>query len=99
MSDSLLMLVVAPSLEEAMVDALLTQTDISGFTSSQVYAHGTQTGKLSLLEQVTGRQQKIQFLVYGSETALKALTTQLSTAFNQADIRYVLLPVLASGVI
>lgn len=99
MSDSLLMLVVAPSLEEAMVDVLLTQTDVSGFTSSQVYAHGTQASQLSLLEQVTGRQQKIQFLVYGTETALKALTTELSTAFNQADIRYVLLPILASGVL
>ncbi len=99
MSDSLLMLVVAPSLEEAMVDVLLTQTDVSGFTSSQVYAHGTQAGKLSLLEQVTGRQQKIQFLVYGTEDALKILITYLSTAFNQADISYVLLPVLVSGVI
>jgi len=99
MSDALLMLVVAPSLEEAMVDVLLTQTNVSGFTSSQVYAHGTQASQLSLLEQVTGRQQKIQFLVYSTETALTDLLAQLSSAFHQADIRYVLLPVLASGLI
>lgn len=99
MSDTLLMLVAAPSLEEAMVDVLLTQINVSGFTSSQVYAHGTQASKLSLLEQVTGRQQKIQFLVYGTEVALKDLIAQLSSTFHQADIRYVLLPVLASGLI
>lgn len=99
MSDALLMLVVVPSLEEAMVDVLLTQTNVSGFTSSQVYAHGTQASKLSLLEQVTGRQQKIQFLVYGTETALTDLIAQLNSTFHQADIRYVLLPVLASGLI
>lgn len=55
----LLILTAPPNLEETLVDVLLQQTAISGFTTSNVSGHGSSHGegavKLSLVEQVTGR--------------------------------------------
>ena len=97
-SAGLLMVIAPPSLEEMLVDALLQQTQISGFTSSKVNGHGSEHAEngaqLSIVEQVTGRQQRIQFMMHASVEDLKNLTLALKARFKNADIHYILLPVL-----
>lgn len=91
-AQSLLIIVVSPSLEEMLVDVLLEKPEISGFTSSEVSGHGVDGAALSLREQVTGRQKRIQFMVYGLSQDLQKIAASLKTQFEQADIRYFLIP-------
>lgn len=93
----LLILIVPPTLEEMLVDILLVQDKISGFTSSKVSGHGTVHGEneaLSIVEQVTGRQQRIQFMMHAAVLDLKVLVATLKAKFRCSDIHYILMPVL-----
>lgn len=94
----MLMLIVPPSLEEMLVDVLLQQTEISGFTSSKVNGHSKVDGdgalKLSIVEQVIGRQQRVQFIMHANITDLKNLVFTLKAKFRSTDIHYILLPIL-----
>ncbi|MEI8363796.1 MAG: DUF3240 family protein [Betaproteobacteria bacterium] len=96
-AQALLILIVPPSLEEMLVDVLLQQPEISGFTSSKVHGHGTAHGdnaKLSIVEQVTGRQQRVQFMMHANVVDLKNLVVTLKAKFRSTDIHFILLPIL-----
>lgn len=99
MNEGILMMITSPNIEELMIDLLLEQQDISGFTSHVVNAHGAGTSALSMLEQVSGRQQKLQFVVYGTQQALQTLIGLIKTKLENSDIRYIMLPVINSGLI
>lgn len=99
MNQGVLMMITSPNIEELVIDLLLEQQDISGFTSHLVNAHGTGTHQLSMSEQVSGRQQKVQFMVYGTQSALQMLIRLLKTTFENSGTRYILLPATESGVI
>ena len=93
----LLILIVPPTLEEMLVDILLVQKKISGFTSSKVSGHGSVHGEgeaLSIVEQVTGRQQRIQFMMHAAVIDLKILVATLKAKFRCSDIHYILMPIL-----
>jgi len=96
-SQGLLILIVPPTLEEMLIDVLLQYPEISGFTSSKVNGHGTVHGdgaELSLLEQVTGRQQRVQFMMHANVSDLQNLTAMVKTKFRSTDIHSILLPLL-----
>lgn len=57
---SKLVLVIAPGLEEELVDLLLEQPAVSGFTSCAVEGNGNPQN-MSLAEQVAGRRQRLRF--------------------------------------
>jgi hypothetical protein len=87
------------SLEEAIVDCLLTLESEHGFSSFPVNSHDHKNEGLSLAEQVSGRQEKIRFQMYVPEQRLTALLDQLRTEFSGSGIRYWVLPVVENGVI
>lgn len=87
------------SLEEAVVDCLLTLESEHGFSSFPVNAHDHRNEGLSLAEQVSGRQKKIRFQMYVPEAGLAVLLDQLRTEFSGSGIRYWVLPVVENGVI
>ena len=86
-----------PSLEEAIVDCLLTFEAQHGFSSLPVSAHDHKNVGLSLAEQVTGRQQKIRFQMYVARKDLTALIDRLKTDFSGSGITYWVLPVIEKG--
>lgn len=88
-----------PSLEEAMVDCLLTFESEHGFSSFSVNAHDHINAGLSISEQVTGRQKKIRFQMYILATDLPMLLEKLQTNFKHSGIQYWVLPVIAKGYI
>lgn len=90
---------VPPSLEEVIVDCLLTFESEHGFSSFPVFAHDHRNEGLSLAEQVSGRQKKIRFQMYVEEHVLSALLAQLREEFADAGIRYWVMPVIDHGVI
>ena len=95
-SQALLILIANPKLEEMLVDFLLQQSALSGFTSMPVSGHGTghDISKLSLVEQVTGRQGRMQFMMHAALPVLRELIAALKAEFMHADMHYILLPVL-----
>lgn len=90
---------VPPSIEEAVVDCLLTLESEHGFSSLPVSSHDHRNEGLSLAEQVSGRQKKIRFQMYLAERDLSVLLTKLRAQFSGSGITYRVLPVIDSGVI
>lgn len=88
---------VPPSIEEAVVDCLLTIESEQGFSSLPVSSHDHRNEGLSLAEQVSGRQRKIRFQMYLAQHDLTVLLTKLRAEFDGAGITYWVLPVIDSG--
>ncbi len=88
---------VSPSLEEAMVDCLLTFETAQGFSSFPVSAHDHRNEGLSLAEQVTGRQRKIRFQMYINKEHVSALLTKIKADFSGSGLHYWVVPVLEHG--
>lgn len=95
----LITLNVPPSLEEAIVDCLLTFEAEHGFSSFPLSAHDHKNEGLSLAEQVAGRQSKIRFQMYLAKQDLSSLVNRLETDFSGSGIQYWVLPVIKKGVI
>lgn len=93
----LLILIAPVSLEEVLVDLLLQKNEISGFTSSNVSGHGRHhaesSSQLSMLEQVAGRQKRVQLMMHASVCELQSLVTELKQTFSDAGMHYILMPV------
>lgn len=97
MESALLTLNVPPALEEALVDWLLEQPHVQGFTSMQVYDRGSGASVMSVGEQVLGRQKRLQFMVHGEMRALQALLQDLRLAYPRAGLHYFLSPIISGG--
>jgi hypothetical protein len=98
MSKDCLVLINAPSsLEEMLVDCLLTMESDHGFSSFPVNVHHHENIGLSLAEQVTGRQKQICFQIHVDEDGAKLLLQRLKGEFAGAGIQYWILPVLESN--
>jgi hypothetical protein len=95
----LLTLNAPTSLEEAIVDCLLTFESEHGFSSFPVYAHDHRNQGMSLTEQVSGRQKRLRFQMYIEDPELQSLLSKLRSEFPGSGIRYWVLPVTDNGVI
>ena len=93
----LLSLVISPEVEDPVVDWLLEQEQISGFTSLPVSGHGTSPHSMSLAEQVAGRRRQVMFQTYLEEPDAVALIKGLEEAFAGSGMHYWLTPVITSG--
>jgi hypothetical protein len=93
----LLSLVISPDVEDAIVDWLLEQEQISGFTSLQVSGHGTSPHSMSVAEQVVGRRRQVMFQTYMVEVDAITLIKGLEESFAGSGMHYWLTPVITSG--
>lgn len=73
---SKLVLVIAPGLEEELVDLLLEHPAVDGFTSCPVEGNGKQHN-MSLAEQVAGRRKRLRFELIVETAQLAALLEAL----------------------
>jgi hypothetical protein len=88
---------VPPTLEEAIVDCLLTFETEEGFSSFPVSAHDHKNQNLSIAEQVAGRQDQIRFQMYIPEQDLPVFLNKLKHEFSGSGIHYWVLPVIENG--
>lgn len=95
----LVILNVPPSLEDAMVDCLLTFEYDQGFSSFPINTHDHKNEGLSLAEQVTGQQRKIRFQMLVLQDDLPALIKKIKARFSSAGIHYWVVPVVENGFI
>lgn len=92
----LLVLNVAPGLEEDLVDLLLSLESAGGFTSYPVRGHGRGSHTMSLAEQVTGRRKRVQFELILEDKQVASLLETLAESVGR-DVYWWTQPVLASG--
>jgi hypothetical protein len=97
MDQCLLVLIVTPTIENAVVDWLLERDDVPGFSSAPINGHGTSAHSLTPAEQVAGRQRQIMFQLHLLTTTAEALVEALRESFSGSAMHYWLTPVLASG--
>lgn len=93
----ILTLISAPSMEEMLIDWLLTQEEISGFSSVEIYGHGSRSTHLSLLEQVTGRQKRIQLMIHTEEEVANRLVAELKVKYPNTGLHYLITPIVDAG--
>ena len=88
---------IVPSLEERMIDWLLDRDDVAGFTACTVQAHSTDARILSVAEQVSGRQRRLELRLELATTALDGWLDTLQRTFGGADVHYFVTPILRAG--
>lgn len=97
MESCLLTIFAPPALEETLVDWLLEEDRIHGFSSAEIYGHGERQAGMTLLEQVTGRQRRVQFLVQTDIATATHLLQQMRDKYAGVGLYYILTPVIDSG--
>ena len=95
--DYLVTINVPPSLEEAVVDFLLTIENAQGFSSFPISAHDHRNHGLSIAEQVSGRQRKVRFQMYVNKKIIATLLTRLKADFSGSGLHYWVVPILEHG--
>jgi hypothetical protein len=93
----LLVLTASPALESQLIDWLLGSEHVTGFSSGPIHGHGSRHDRLSVAEQVTGRQQRLQFQVQLTGAAAQAVLGALGRDLAGADLHYWLVPLIAAG--
>ncbi|MBZ0070536.1 MAG: DUF3240 family protein [Thiohalobacteraceae bacterium] len=97
MQSCLLALAVSPSMEHAMVDWLLENETVGGFTSLSIHGHGTSLHSLSTAEQVAGRKGQILFQLYLPVAAAREVVAALRREFQGSGMHYWITPLLEAG--
>jgi len=94
---TLLSIVVSPSVEDSLVDWLLEVDDVTGFTSFPVNGHGSSVHSMNLSEQVAGSRRKILFQTYLSQSQALQILDKMKQDFDNCGIHYWLTPLSAGG--
>jgi hypothetical protein len=97
MNKCLLTIYVPPTLEETLEDWLLENEAISGFSTMEGFGHGSRPSGMTLLEQVTGQQRRIQFLIETDTQLAGQLLSNLRVKFAGVGLHYMLTPLLEAG--
>lgn len=97
MADYCLSLICPPTVEEKLLDALLTNVDSEVFTSTPTYSHGTAQGRLTATEQVMGRSRAVQVSILLTAPELERLRTLLQREFAGTGVRYWVSPLAFEG--
>lgn len=93
----LVVLNVAPGIEDAVVDWLLGRAGQKGFTSTTVYGHSSRHEGLSAAEQVRGRRRRMQFEIHMPRDAVRDFIAEAYQEFGGADVHCLVLPAIAAG--
>jgi len=96
-NQGLLMLTAPRSLEEELVDFFFDHNHQQGFTSLHVRGHSSNHDKLSPIEQVTGRQNNVQFQVLVNASEAQVICQRLESAFTGIGIHYWFIPSALQG--
>lgn len=97
MHQCLLMIYAPPSVEETLVDWLLEHDAIEGFSSVEASGHGVRQAGMSLLEQVTGRQRRVQFTIKTETAFADHLIQDMRKNFAGVGLRYFIVPLMGEG--
>ena len=97
MEQCMLMIFAPPALEESLVDWLLEQEQVAGFTTADVHGRSSQPANLSLKEQVAGRQRRVQFMLHADRRVIEAMVEALRVEFSNAGLHFSVIPLIDAG--
>ncbi|MEZ5758198.1 MAG: DUF3240 family protein [Emcibacteraceae bacterium] len=97
MSLCMLSLIVPVAIESTIIDWLLEQDEIKGFNSLSLDGHGAHENAMTLSERVTGKSVKKMFQSHVTEVQAKDILGRLKKDFANADIHYMIRPLLDAG--
>lgn len=97
MNECLLVLIITPSIENALVEWLLERDDVDGFSNIAISGHGASAHALTTAEQVAGRSRQVMFSMHLSEPVANQLIAAARSAFRGSGMHYWITPVLATG--
>ncbi len=97
LNKKLLVLTAKPSINEEIIDWLISHPIETGFTSFDVSGHGSQMTNLSIAEQVSGRQKKTRFQIMVEDQELESFVQSLKLEFKQSGIHYWVQPIIEEG--
>ncbi len=92
----LLAIIAPPAMEENLVDWLLIQDEITGFTSQPAHGYGGRH-QLSVAEQVSGRRRQIIFWVEVEKVKAMQIIDILKQDYAGAGLHYWLVPLAERG--
>jgi hypothetical protein len=88
---------VSLALEERVVDWLLSRDDVATFTSYAIQSHGAAGHELSVAEQVSGRQRRVELRIELAAAVVDGWLAALAESFGGGDVRYSVTPIVRSG--
>lgn len=88
---------VPPALEERVVDWLLSRDEVATFTSYGTHGHGADRDGLSVADQVSGRQRRVEVRIELAAAAIDGWLAEMAASFGGADVRYSVTPLLRCG--
>ncbi len=97
MTDICLSLLVAPDIEEKVLDQLLLSPVITLFSSQPASSHGGHPADLDPSEQVLGRGAAVLIQVLLTDQDAEHVLGVLRELFTGSGLRYWLTPVLTQG--
>lgn len=96
--DCLLTLTLPSSLEEEVLDTLMTDPDLArGFTVLKAQGMGLHVELASAMERVQGRAQRVVVQVAMEQSKVDSLIAVLPADFDSPQITYWVVPLLAFG--
>ncbi len=93
----LVVLNVAPGVEDELIDWLLGRKGHQGFTSGAVHGHSSRHEGLSAAEQVRGRRRRTQFEIHMASDGVREFINEAQREFGSADVHCLVLPAIAAG--
>lgn len=93
----LLTIIVAPEIEDALVDWLLERDDVPGFSSSRISGHGDSPKSFTVAEQVAGRRPRVMLQSCMDSATLDSVVSGLREAFAGSGMRYWAVPLSHFG--
>jgi hypothetical protein len=94
---SLLTLIIAPEIEDPLVDWLLDRDDVPGFSSHPINGHGASEHAMSLGEQVAGRRRQVMFQLHLDTAVARILVAELREAFAGSGLHFWITPLVEAG--
>lgn len=83
-----LVLIIAPQLEEELIDLLLEHPAVDGFSACTVYGNGA-SEHMSLAEQVAGRRKRLRFELVLEQAQVATLLTALAGQLGRDTVYWV----------
>jgi len=93
----LLTIIIAPDIEDIVVDWLLARDDLPGFSTMPIRGHGEHPEMMDLREQVAGRRARVLIQICVSASTAETVVEALRDAFPGTGIRYWVTPLEAFG--
>lgn len=99
MKEQLLVVLVASTLKEDLIDALIQCPHITGFSLQEISGYSREHSQYDLSEQVAGYRKLHRFEVQHEAALERVLLKLLEEVCSASHARYWIVPVQTSGVV